>query len=590
MKRVVLVQLPIPTAGPARVRGNVPLAAGFLELYALRQGLNQHYRFEILSPAKANVLSDAGLVREILGRRADWVGFTCYLWNIERVLNVAAELKRREPGIRIVLGGPEIAADNTWVLEHFLGTPEGASPIFSAKKSGQSPDYAVCGDGERAFAELLANDMGDRLPTCPTETLDVFSSPYLEGILPASRRESISLETVRGCTYGCKYCGYAKQHRTLQFLSNRQIASHLRFARRHGVKEIFLLDPSINQRPDFEDFLRLLARENPHGDFTISGELRAEGINPRLAKLLKAAHFTELEIGLQSVDQGTLRRIGRPTRLREWAEGVRAIMGEGIRVRLDLIVGLPGDTADSVHRGIEFLTRFRPAAEVQIFNLSLLPGTALRQRAGELGLLAQERPPYYVYQTPTLTTEQIFNLTAEAEAALGVEFDEPPPPRKEWFAKKHSDSQNPGTSPISHWKINCDNQPPKLPPAERRAHCFALHVQSRDFSRHEAAVIRLARQTVEENPHGALQVLLEPLGPPQCLRPSLLERLLAACYASTNYLDRFYSLQPGRHYGAKRIFIVLPARKGKGDSPGQSPSGRRLLRAWGEYAEVLSRE
>ncbi len=48
-----------------------------------------------------------------------------------------------------------------------------------------------------------------------------------------------------------------------------------------------------------DDFLRLLARENHDHQFTYFGELRAEGIRPETAQLLRAANFTEVEIGLQ---------------------------------------------------------------------------------------------------------------------------------------------------------------------------------------------------------------------------------------------------------------------------------------------------
>ena len=102
--------------------------------------------------------------------------------------------------------------------------------------------------------------------------------------------------------------------------------------------------------------------------------------------------------------------MGRPTNLAAFERGVKAMMAEGIKVRVDLILGLPGDTVDSVRRGIEFLHRTRAYSEVQVFNLSILPGTAFRREAEQLGLQYQPWPPYYVLQTPTLDMEDIFAL------------------------------------------------------------------------------------------------------------------------------------------------------------------------------------
>ena len=64
----------------------------------------------------ANTLGDQSLVEKILRRRPWLVGFTCYLRNIERTLWIGERLKERKPRLRILLGGPEITANNAWIL------------------------------------------------------------------------------------------------------------------------------------------------------------------------------------------------------------------------------------------------------------------------------------------------------------------------------------------------------------------------------------------------------------------------------------------------------------------------------------------
>ena len=91
------------------------------------------------------------------------------------------------------------------------------------------------------------------------------------------------------------------------------------------------------------------------------------------------------------------------------------MLREGIRVKVDLIVGLPGDTVESVRRGMHYLHDGGLYSEVQVFHLAVLPGTAFRQEAGRLGLKFQPRPPYYVLRTPTLDASEIFGLIQEAE-------------------------------------------------------------------------------------------------------------------------------------------------------------------------------
>jgi radical SAM superfamily enzyme YgiQ (UPF0313 family) len=289
-RRVLLVQLPIPPLGPQPVRGNVPLAAGYLKLLARRSGLEERFEIELLPAGAANRLGDQALVEEIVHREPWLAGFTCYLWNVERSLWIARQVKARRPETLVLIGGPEITADNGWALE-----------------SG-AYDFAAIGEGEATFAELLAHfaggvpplseiaglawrDGGLRLnaPRRPMPDLDAISSPYLAGILDAGDQEQLLLESIRGCIFKCKFCYYPKAYAGLHYVSREKILANLAHARERGAREVYLLDPTLNQRRDFRDFLEVLKRGNPDGRLELHGELRAEGITPAHARLIIAA-------------------------------------------------------------------------------------------------------------------------------------------------------------------------------------------------------------------------------------------------------------------------------------------------------------
>ena len=108
-RAILLVQLPIPPLGPAPIRGNVPLAAAYLKLFAESCGLGTWYAIDVFPGSLANTLGDQALVAEIVRRRPWLVGFTCYLWNIERTLALAREVKRRLPDVP---PGPGRAGDH----------------------------------------------------------------------------------------------------------------------------------------------------------------------------------------------------------------------------------------------------------------------------------------------------------------------------------------------------------------------------------------------------------------------------------------------------------------------------------------------
>jgi radical SAM superfamily enzyme YgiQ (UPF0313 family) len=562
-RTVLLVQLPIPPLGPGPIRGNVPLAAAYLKLFVQRKGLGHFYAIEVFPSRRVNTLGDHALVEELANSDPWLVGFSCYLWNIERTLWVARELKKTRPGVRIVLGGPEITADNAWVLN--------------------SADYnfAVIGEGEQTFAQLLLGLLDDDIPPVaipglfvPPDgpgprfhlsrqpaprsllpDLNLLGSPYLAGILDVADEEMLLLETSRGCRFRCKFCYYWKSYDKTYYLADETIRASLQHAADRGAREVFLLDPTLNQRKDFADLLRLLAEGNPGRRFTYFGELRAEGVTDETARLLREANFTEVEVGLQSIDREAMTLMDRKNNLRAFERGVRAMMNEGIQVKVDLIVGLPGDTVASVRQGLHYLFDNGLCSDLQVFNLAVLPGTAFREEAEQLGLIYQPRPPYYVLKTPSLNRTDLFGLMQEAQELFGIEFDAQPQPVLD-FAEEERERV---------WRLDLDSvHRPDPPAAGCRAQAFTLWLRSTRFGHHGRDAAGLIEDLLRANPFTTLQVVLEPsseLSPEAVQReigPRLLSELMAACQANPTYLDKFYALQPGRPNGAKRLIVLMP--------------------------------
>lgn len=559
--KVNLVQLPIPPLGPEIVRGNVPLASAYLKRYAQRVA-GVDVEIEILAADLTDRAGDAALVRELSQRGPNLVGFSCYLWNVERSLWLAERLKALHPELRVVIGGPEVTLDNAWVLEH---------PAI---------DWAVVGEGEATFADLLeALTAEPRWLQHPTElppipglwnrathsfggarsqlpSLNEVGRVYLDGLLDPRWHDTLFLETIRGCIFQCAFCYYPKSFEGLRFMDEDLVLANLHLAHQAGISEVFLLDPTLNQRRDFLSFLKLLARGNPERRFSYSAELRAEGIRAEHAGIMKAANFAEVEIGLQSVSREAQGLMHRRVNYQAFEEGVRALLEAGIRVRADLIIGLPGDTAETIRQGFRYLLSLGLSNEPQIFRLSVLPGTELRRRSKELGLDYQPHPPYHVLGTSKLSIVEIAQLMREAEFSFGRRFD-PWPVSDEEFSPTILKERG------SFWEINLDRPEPTELPDIQIAH--TLWIKARHFAGRAKDVRYWADRVLNENPHVTLWIVLDISDAQTLPEEDDIQSILRACYdREHSYWDWYFApeLPPGPS-GAKRL-VVYSGRSLKG--------------------------
>lgn len=394
MKKVLLIQLPVPKSNFGARTGNIPLAGACLAQAA--QGLDR-IQVDILDPHLSTHAGDRLLLDLITRSAPDILGFSVYAWNLDRSLFLARQAKK-QTGCRVILGGPEVSPDNNRVQGEFI-------------------DAKVFGEGEVPFWKFLAGHTDSlSAPACFSEC----PSPYPAGLLTAGPNTPLMLETQRGCPFRCGFCRYNKSRGKVVFKDPSHIWDAIVHARAKGVTEVFFLDPTLNARPDLASFLKTLARLNPDRNLSFASEIRADTITGDLAKWFYRAGFTEFETGLQSTNPNALKQMGRPTDPVRFLEGCNALLDQGIRIKTDLIVGLPGDDLKGFLNSLEFVMTNGLHEHIQVFPLLLLTGTRFRRDSDALGLCFDPAPPYTVRHTPIFSQTDIRQAFDAAEDLLDL--------------------------------------------------------------------------------------------------------------------------------------------------------------------------
>ena len=116
MRRLRLVQLPVPQPAAYAATGNVPLAAGCPGVAARVHGLGDALALDVLPPEDTDARGNTRLADRIARDEPEFLGLSLYLWNVERSLRLAREVKRRSPRTTVLVGGPEVSPDNPFVL------------------------------------------------------------------------------------------------------------------------------------------------------------------------------------------------------------------------------------------------------------------------------------------------------------------------------------------------------------------------------------------------------------------------------------------------------------------------------------------
>jgi radical SAM superfamily enzyme YgiQ (UPF0313 family) len=529
--KLLFVQLPVQDPSWESNRANVPLAASYLVAWAEKQGLLARGDWSILPSSVVDYASDRGLIEAIVEAAPDLLAFSIYLWNLERSLHIATEIAKALPRARLVAGGPEIVA---------------GMPIFE-----RSPFHALVeGEGELPFATLL-DDMKrgkplDKVYRAKTE-LDLLElpNPYLAGILPLEPETPIHLETMRGCPSNCGYCYYGKNFRSVRKMRREDAYELVERAGKAGVRELYLMDPSFQATDDLTERLIALARANSAG-LSIHAELRLESINDELGRLYSAAGLVSAEVGLQSTNPKALEAVGRGWERRAFERGAEILLKNRVTVKTGLILGLPFDGYEEVIGTFDFLGMQGLGQDAELYPLSLLPGTLVREKADEWGMTRMDRPPYWVTSTDWISQDDISDAIAAFEDGFDIEWAAPPAPH---FRENVNGYR-------AFFDARAENSLDWLRLNPSRLANSVTFLLDADDPEGISRLARAARDLRRDNPFTLYQIVLT--SESKVPGEKLTQRLADAFAFRDHYyeLSRFFSLDPQAGYQTRVFFAT----------------------------------
>lgn len=354
------------------------------------------------------------IVSDLIQKKPDVIGFSCYIWNIEETIKVISMLKKINSELIIVLGGPEVTYDVSYWLDRLTDV-----------------DFIVIGEGEITFKQLLQELEGNRdftsisglayrkenekkiAPQRNKVDLKTLPSPYrfAEDLNELGKRVTY-FETSRGCPFSCQFC-LSSIEVGVRYFDREKVKEDIRFLMDNGAKTIKFVDRTFNiSRSYAMDMFRFLIDEHKPGT-VFQFEITADIMRPEVIQFLNEEAppgLFRFEIGVQSTNDATNELVMRKQNFTKLSRTVTMVKEGGkIDQHLDLIAGLPEENYDSFKNTFNEVFALRPE-ELQLGFLKMLRGTGLRIRAHEHQYIYMDHAPYEILGNNILSFDDIIRI------------------------------------------------------------------------------------------------------------------------------------------------------------------------------------
>ena len=201
--------------------------------------------------------------------------------------------------------------------------------------------------------------------------------PYKNVDMKEFENKIIYYESQRGCPYNCSYC-LSELDKRLRFRDVEKVKEEIMFFINNDIPLVKFIDRTFNaDNKRAKEIIRFILDNSNHTKFHF--EVCANLLDDEIIELFQSApnDMFQLEVGLQSINEYTIKEINRTTNTEKIGQNVTKLLkNDNVHMHLDLISGLPYEDMESFKKSFNYAYDLKPHM-LQLGFLKVLHGTMM---------------------------------------------------------------------------------------------------------------------------------------------------------------------------------------------------------------------
>ena len=319
-------------------------------------------------------------------------GATAVSMTVDHAIHILRDVKTIDCDILTVMGGPHV----TFCAEHTLKTFPEVDVVVLGEGEATLVDLVNAVECSRSFDTVngIVYRMGAKIRTTTKririKDLDTLPFPARH-LLPLGRYRALgmpmSITTSRGCPYHCIFCvGRKMVGARVRYHGADRVAAEMQYLAKLGFHQINIADDLFTAN---QNHCLAVCEEILHRNLEINWTAfaRVDKVSERLLTAMKAAGCTAVSFGIESANPAILKKIKKGITVQQAQDAVRKCLRVGISPYASFILGLPGETPETIEETATFATELQQEGLAYGYHiLAPFPGTEVREQSDRLGI------------------------------------------------------------------------------------------------------------------------------------------------------------------------------------------------------------